>query len=137
MNTLRALGVVDEVRRLMQRRCDELAQSRQHYAELFEGSAEARIVTSATVAIENANPAAGELFGRSPLQLYRKPLASLIMPTDLPRFRAMELSLLRGADRCAWDGSIRRPRAIAVPAHFDARRIASSMRLCWVIRPLS
>jgi PAS domain S-box-containing protein len=122
-------------------RSEALARERQRYADLFQLSPEAQLVTDGNGVILQANQAAATLLGAPQPVLKGKPLALFVAAEERRAFRSALLQLnARGEDAALrWRTAISRRRAAPVRAELSARsidRAGPDAGYCWIVRTL-
>jgi two-component system cell cycle sensor histidine kinase/response regulator CckA len=117
---------------------EALELERHRYRELFERAPVPYLVTDGLGVLLDANPAASELLGYSPLALRGKPLAALVRQEDRPRLRTL-ITIAHGRQE---EELVLHPfrapaRTVLVTVQRDEERPDRAVLLRWVLRDIS
>ena len=136
-----ALEELDAMWEELQAQSAMLARENERYAEFFEYSPDAYVITDAGGGIREANRAARELLGVDPGVVRGRALADYVGADDRVAFltRTVGLMLGAGAKPASWQARLQPADGEALTAEFSVRAIplkkSGAGGLCWLIRP--
>ena len=115
----------------------QLEVQRSRYRTLFDLAPDPYVVTDESATIEEANGAAGELFGLPPALLVGKPFASFVDLDERRQFRTRLLAFLASDSVDSWtiDAKVRDGKPVTVEATVSVLEHKSDGRksLCWML----
>ena len=116
-----------------------LLRENERYAEFFEYSPDAYVITDVGGNVREVNHAALELFAASADDLLGRPLSDYVAEDDRVAFLTRTISLMLGGKPPCWRAQVRPADGAPIGVEFSVRAIALKKSggggLCWLIRP--
>jgi PAS domain S-box-containing protein len=134
-----ALEELDVMWEELQGQAAMLLRENARYAEFFEYSPDAYVITDVGGNVREANQAALELLGAPHNQVVAHPLSEHMAQDDRVAFLTGTESLMLGGNPLTWQGRLQVAHATPVAVEFSVRAIPLKKSgvggLCWLIRP--
>ena len=116
-----------------------LLRENERYAEFFEYSPDAYVITDVGGNVREVNQAALELFAASADDLVGRPLSDYVAEDDRVAFLTRAVGLMLGGKPLCWQAHVQSAGAAPIGVEFSVRAIALKRSgvggLCWLIRP--
>ena len=134
-----ALEELDVMWEELQGQAAMLLRENARYAEFFEYSPDAYVITDVGGNVREANQAALELLGAPRNQIVAHPLSEHVAQDDRVAFLTRTVGLMLGGNPLTWQGRLQVAHATPVAVEFSVRAIPLKKSgvggLCWLIRP--
>lgn len=134
-----ALEELDVMWEELQGQAAMLLRENERYAEFFEYSPDAYVITDVGGNVREANQAALELLGAARGDVVSRPLSEYIAQEDRVAFLTRTVGLMLGGRPLAWQARLQVHDGDAFAAEFSVRAIPLKKSgvggLCWLIRP--
>jgi PAS domain S-box-containing protein len=134
-----ALEELDVMWEELQGQAAMLLRENTRYAEFFEYSPDAYLITDVGGNVREANQAALELFGASREEVLAHPLSQFIAHEDRVAFLTRTVGLMLGGKPLSWPARVQPGAGAALAVEFSVRAIplkkSGAGGLCWLIRP--
>lgn len=123
----------------LQGQASMLLRENERYAEFFEYSPDAYVITDVGGNVREANQAALELLGAPRGEVVARQLSEYIAADDRVAFLTRTVSLMLGGRPLSFQSHLRRDEGPSVAIEFSVRAIPLKKSgvggLCWLIRP--
>ncbi|HWI37764.1 MAG TPA: PAS domain-containing protein [Burkholderiales bacterium] len=123
----------------LQGQASMLLRENERYAEFFEYSPDAYVITDVGGNVREANQAALELFGAPREDVVAHPLSEYIVEDDRVAFLTRTVSLMLGGRPLSFQSNLRPADGAPMAIDFSVRAIPLKKSgvggLCWLIRP--
>jgi PAS domain S-box-containing protein len=134
-----ALEELDVMWEELQGQASMLLRENERYAEFFEYSPDAYVITDVGGNVREANQAALEILGAARDDVVARPLSGYIADDDRVAFLTRTVSLMLGGRPLSFQSHLRSNDGTAVAVEFSVRAIPLKKSgvggLCWLIRP--
>jgi PAS domain S-box-containing protein len=134
-----ALEELDVMWEELQGQAAQLVRENVRYAEFFEYSPDAYVITDVGGNMREANQAALELLTAVREQVLGQPLSRYVADEDRVAFLTRTVSLMLGGKPLAWQARLQPAEGAPLVVQFTVRAIplkkSGVAGLCWLIRP--
>ena len=134
-----ALEELDVMWEELQGQAATLLRENERYAEFFEYSPDAYVITDVGGNVREANQAALELFAAPRDEVLARPLSEYVAQEDRVAFLTRTVGLMLAGKPLTWQARVQPGEGATVAVEFSVRAIPLKKSgvggLCWLIRP--